>query len=74
MDIPYPSLHTMSSNHRVASEMPLKCFRCCIAKKEGGGRGFGVVAQLESPVETHSIFVVFCACVVVVVFVWFGGG
>ena len=34
----------------------------------------GVGDQLESPVETHSIFVVFCACVVVVVFVWFGGG
>ena len=72
MDIPYPSLHTMSSNHRPASEMPFKCFRCCIAKREGGGGGVGVGDQLESPVETHSIFVVFCACVVVV-FVWFGG-
>ena len=74
MDIPYPSLHTMSSNHRSASEMPFKCLRCCIAKKEGRGGGVGVGDQLESPVETHSIFVVFfCACVVVV-FVWFGGG
>ena len=33
----------------------------------------GVGDQLESPVETHSMFVVFCACVVVV-FVWLGGG
>ena len=35
--------------------------------------GVGVGDQLESFVETHIIFVVFCACVVVV-FVWFGGG
>ena len=53
MDIPYPSQHTMSSNHRPASEMPFKCFRCGIAKKEerntergevwrgGGGVGGG---------------------------------
>ena len=83
MDIPYPSQHTMSSNHRHASEMPFKCFRCCKAKKEerkagegvcvcGGG---GVGDRLEGPVETHSIFVVFLffACVVVV-FVRSGGG
>ena len=82
MDIPYPSQHTMSSNHRPASEMPLKCFRCCIAIKEerkagegvcvwGGGGGVG--DRLESPVETNLIFVVFFACVVVV-FVRLGGG
>ena len=39
---------------------------------EGGGGG-GVGDRPESPVETHSIFVVFFACVVVV-FVRFGGG
>ena len=51
-----------------------KCFRCCIAKKEGG-RGGGVGDRLESPVETHSMFVVvFFACVVVVVFYGLGGG
>ena len=33
----------------------------------------GVGDRLESPVETHSIFIVFFACVVVV-FVRFGGG
>ena len=82
MDIPYPSQHTMSSNHRPASEMPFKCFRCGIAKKEemntergvvwrGGGGGGG--DQLESHVETHSNFVgFFFACVVV--FVRFEGG
>ena len=67
MDIPYPSQHTMSSNNRHASEMPFKFFRCFKAKKEerkagegvcvGGG---GVGDRLESPVETHSIFAVFC--------------
>ena len=74
MDIPYPSQHKMSSNHWPLSEMPFKCFRCCIAKKEerkagvcvcggGGGGGGGVGDQLESPVETHSIFLVFfCMC------------
>ena len=44
----------MSSNHRPTSEMPFKCFRCCIAKKEGGG---GVGNWLESLCETHSIFI-----------------
>ena len=35
----------------------------------GGWRGVG--DRLESPIETHSIFVVFFfACVAVVVFVW----
>ena len=62
----------MSSNHRPAGEMPFKCFRCCIATKEerkaGEGVGGGVGDRLESPVETHSIFVVFFFCVVVVVF------
>ena len=58
MDIPYPSQHTMSSNHRPTSEMPFKCFRCCIAKREGGGGG-GVGDRLESLGETHSIFMVF---------------
>ena len=88
MDIPYPSQHTMSRNHRHVSEMPFKCFRCGIAKKderntergvvwrgEGGG---GVGDRLESHVETHSNFVCcfflvfFFACVVV--FVRFEGG
>ena len=80
MYIPHPSQHTMSSNHWPAREMPFKCFRCCIAKKEErkagsgyGGGGGGVGDRLESPVETHSILVVFFACVVVV-FVRFGGG
>ena len=44
MDIPYPSQHTLSGNHQPASEMPSKCFRCCIAnkgRKEGGGGGGG---------------------------------
>ena len=40
--------HTLSQpahnvgNHRPAGEMPFKCFRCCVAKKEGGGEGWGV--------------------------------
>ena len=73
MDIPYPSLHTMSSNHRPASEMPFKCFRCCIAKKEGGGGGVGVGDQLESPVETHSIL--WCFVHVLLLFLYgLGGG
>ena len=74
MDIPYPSQHTMSSNHRRTSEMPFKCFRYCIAKKEGGGGGGGVGDRLESLGETHSIFVVFFACVVFVRFVGGGAG
>ena len=69
MDIPYPSQHTMSSNHRPTDEMPFKCFRCCIAEREDGGGGVG--DRLESIGETHSIFVVFFACVVSV---RFGGG
>ena len=40
--LPYPSQHTMSSNHRHASEMPFKCFRCCKAKKEERKAGEGV--------------------------------
>ena len=73
MDIPYPSLHTMSSNHRPSSEMPFKCFRCCIAKKEGGGGGVGVGDQLESPVETHSIL--WCFVHVLLLFLYgLGGG
>ena len=72
---------SMSSNHRSASEMPFKCFRCCIAKKEER-RGGGVGDWLESPVKTHSIFVVFFLASVVVVFIrfffffffWGGGG
>ena len=44
--------YTMSGNHRPASEMPFKW---------GGGGGGG--DRLESPVETHSIFVgFFCMC------------
>ena len=80
MDIPYPSQHTMSGNHQPASEMPFKCFRCCIAKKEerkaGGGGGVG--DRLESPVETlkpiQCLWCCFFACVVVVVFYGWGGG
>ena len=73
MDIPYHMEHTMSRNHRPASEVPFKNGR-----KEGGGRVCVCVCggggdRLESPVETHSIFVGFFACVVVV-FVQFGGG
>ena len=82
MDIPYPSQHTMSINHKPASEMSFKCFRCCIAKREewkagegcvcDGGGGFG--DRLESPVETHSIlWWVFLHDCVVVVFVRLGG-
>ena len=64
----------MSGNHRPASEMPFKCFRCCIAKrkKERLRKGLGSATRLESPVETHSIFVVFFASVVV--FDGFGRG
>ena len=41
----------------------------------GGGGGGGVGDRLESPVETHSMFVVFSfACVVVVVFYGWGEG
>ena len=72
MDIPYHSQHTMSKNHRPASEVPFRNGR-----KEGGGRVCVCVGgdgdQLESPVETHSIFVGFFACVVVV-YVRFGRG
>ena len=68
--------YTMSGNHRPASEMPFKCFRCCIAKQEdnkaGGGGGGGGGDRLESPVETHSIFVGFFFAFVVVL--RFGGG
>ena len=75
IDIPYPSQHTMSSNHRPASDMPFKCFRCSIAKKEGGECvcvwGGGGWRPARDPVETHSFFVVFFAFVVV--FVRFGG-
>ena len=80
MDIPFPSRHAMSGNHWPAGEMQFKCFKCCIAKKEernagggGGGGGVGVGDRLESPVETHSIFVVFfcmCCCC----FLRLGGG
>ena len=75
MDIPYPSQHTLSGNHRPGppAKCHSKCFRCCIAKKEerkagggGGGGGGGVGDRLESPVETLSMFVVFfcmfCCC------------
>ena len=44
---------------------------CCFLYGLEGGCGGG--DRLESPVEIHSIFVRFFACVVVV-FVWFGGG
>ena len=75
MDIPYHSQHTMSRNHRPASEVPFKNGR-----KEGGGSvcvcvgGGGGGDRLESPVETHSIFVGFFACVVVVFVRFWGGG
>ena len=43
--------------------------------RKEGGRGGGVGDQLENPVGTHSMFVVFFfACVVVVVFYGLGGG
>ena len=82
MDLPYPSQHTMSSNHRSASKMPFKCFRCCIAKKEERKAGEGVVGwgggggdRLESPVETHSIFVRFFFSHVLLLFLYgLGGG
>ena len=78
MDIPYPSQHTMSSNHRPASEMTFKCFRCGIAKMEerntergvvwlGGG---GVGDRLESHVETHSNFVCFFFLLHVLLFLY----
>ena len=54
MDIPYPSQHTLSGNHRPASEMPSKCFRCCIAKKEerkAGGGGWGLGTGLRAPLK-----------------------
>ena len=76
MDIPYPSQHTLSGNHRPASEMPFKMFLMLHSKKgrKEGGRG-RVGDRLESPVETHSMFVVFfLACVVVVVFYGLGEG
>ena len=71
MDKTYPSQHTLSGNHRPASEMPFKMFQMLHSKngRKEGGRGVG--DQLESPVETHSMFVVFFACVVVVVFYGF---
>ena len=58
MDIPYPSQHTMSSNHRPASKMPFKWFRCCIAKKEErkAGEGVGVGDPLESPFNFCGVF------------------
>ena len=80
IDIPYPSQHTMSSNHRPASEMPFKCFRCCIAKKEewkAGGGGCVCVGgwpRQESPVETHSIFVAFFLNVLLLFLYGLGGG
>ena len=69
MDIPYPSRHTMSSNHQPTSEMPFKCFRCCIAKREGGGGGVG--DRLESLGDPFNFCGLFFACVV---FERFGGG
>ena len=71
MDIPYHSQHTMSRNHRPASEVPFKNGR-----KEGGGRVcvWEGGDRLESPVETHSILVGFFACVVVVFVRFWGGG
>ena len=73
MDIPYPSQHTMSGNHRPASEMPFKCFRCCIAKKkerkaggrEGvtGGGGGGLATNLRAPLKPIQFFWCFFACV-----------
>ena len=77
MDIPYPSQHTMSSNHWPASEMPFKCFRCSIAKKEGGGGcvcvggGGSWRPAIERRSNPFNFCGVFFACVVV--FVRFGG-
>ena len=78
MDIPYPSQHTMSSNHQPASEMPFKCFRFCIAKKEERKAGKrcegGVDDRLESPVETHLFFVVLFLNVLLLFLYGSGGG
>ena len=75
MDIPYPSQHTMSGNHQPVMELSFKCLRCCIAKKGRREDGVGVGDRLESPFETHSIFVVFfCMCCCFLRFVGWGGG
>ena len=81
MDIPYPSQHTMSGNHRPASEMPFKCFRCCIAKKEekkvgeGGGEG-GLAITLRAPLKSIQFFWCFFLHVFLLFFYgfWRGGG
>ena len=76
MDIPYPSQHTLSGNHRPASDMPFKMFRCCIAKREERKAGGGVGDRLESPVENpfNVCGLFFFACVVVVFYGLGGGG
>ena len=51
-----------------------KCFRCCIAKKEERKAGGGVGDRLESPVETHSMFVVFFLHVLLLLFFYCLGG
>ena len=72
-----------STHCRATIGPPAKChskyFRCCIAKKEerkaGGGGGVG--DRLESPVETHSKFVVFFFFLHVLLLLYFtvmGGG
>ena len=72
--------HTLSQPAHIVgppAKCHSKCFRYCIAKKEerkaGGGGGVG--DRLESPIETHSMFVVFfcmCCCCCFLRFV--GGG
>ena len=72
MDIPYHSQHTMSRNHRPASEVPFKNGR-----KEGGGGCvcvWGGGDRLESPVETHSFLWFFFSHVLLFLYGLGGGG
>ena len=71
MDITYHSQHTMSRNHRPASEVPFKNGR-----KEGGGSVcvWGGGDRLESPVETHSSLWVFSHVLLLFLYGFGGGG
>ena len=71
--------HTLSQPAHIVGQPAKchsKCFRCCIAKKEErkAGGGWGVGDRLESPVETHSMFVVFFFLHVLLLFFTVGGG
>ena len=82
MDIPNPSQHTMSGNHRPVSEMPFKCFRCCIAKKkerkagEGGGEGGGggLATNLRAPLKPIQFFWCFLHVLLLFFLRFVGGG